>query len=206
MADAGALHAAARGIEAAWALWIIGWTLAGIGTKPVLRREGLASSLRHAIPLLAGLVLLLIRRDTWLGLQIAAAPAGDWLFHRFLPPGLGLLWLGAPLVLAGLLVTLWARLYLAGNWSGSVTLKREHRLIRSGPYRFVRHPIYTGLLIAMAGTACAIGEWRGVAAFVLVLIALRIKSRVEERVMVENFGPAYRRYQQEVRALVPFVF
>ena len=94
---------------------------------------------------------------------------------------------------------------LGRNWSGVVTVKQDHELIRSGPYRYVRHPIYTGLLIAFAGSAIARGEWRGILALAIVFAALWRKLRLEERWMIETFGDAYLRYRAEVRALIPFV-
>ncbi|MDE2515797.1 MAG: isoprenylcysteine carboxylmethyltransferase family protein [Rhodospirillales bacterium] len=206
MTRAETMRWAGEGIALAWAFWLLGWALAGLRTKPVLRRESHASTLIHAAPLLLGMALLLVDGNSRPGRVLAAWPATAWLFHRFIAPWPGLVLIGAPLVLAGLAVTLWARLHLGGNWSGSVTLKQSHSLIRSGPYRLARHPIYTGLLIAIAGTGFATGEGRGVAGFALILLAFRIKSRIEERVMLAHFGEAYRRYQAEVKALVPFLF
>jgi protein-S-isoprenylcysteine O-methyltransferase Ste14 len=69
----------------------------------------------------------------------------------------------------------------------------------------VRHPIYTGLLLAVAGTACAIGQMRGILALALTFFGLWYKSRIEERLMVETFGDAYRRYRETVKALIPYV-
>ena len=94
---------------------------------------------------------------------------------------------------------------LGRNWSGIVTVKQDHELVRSGPYRWVRHPIYTGLLIAFVGTAISRGEWRGVLAVLIVFAALWRKLQLEERWMIETFGDAYLRYRAEVRALIPFV-
>ena len=76
---------------------------------------------------------------------------------------------------------------------------------RSGPYRLVRHPIYTGLLLAFLGTAIAIGQWRGVLALLIVFVALWRKLRLEERWLGEIFGEAYARYRAEVAALIPFL-
>jgi protein-S-isoprenylcysteine O-methyltransferase Ste14 len=105
----------------------------------------------------------------------------------------------------GLLFTVWARIVLGRNWSGIVTVKQDHELVTAGPYRWVRHPIYTGLLIAFAGSAIARGEWRGVLAVVIVLAGLWRKLKLEERWMIETFGDAYLRYRAKVRALIPFV-
>jgi protein-S-isoprenylcysteine O-methyltransferase Ste14 len=125
--------------------------------------------------------------------------------HRFLPAS-DLLSIGAILlVAAGLLFAIWARVTLGRNWSGSVTVKEGHTLIRTGPYARIRHPIYTGILLAFVGTALAIGEWRGILAFLLVLLALIIKSCTEEDRMRATF-PDYDDYRRKTAALVPFVF
>jgi protein-S-isoprenylcysteine O-methyltransferase Ste14 len=99
----------------------------------------------------------------------------------------------------------WARVLLAGNWSGSVTLKHGHELVVDGPYRWVRHPIYTGLLVALAGTALALGEWRGLLAIAIAAAALWRKLQLEEALMRGQFGDAYVRYAEHVPPLIPFV-
>ena len=114
-------------------------------------------------------------------------------------------WGGAVLTLAGLLVTVWARVHLGRNWSGTITVKQDHELITSGPYRLVRRPIYSGLLLAFMGGALARGEWRGIVAVVLTFWAFWWKLRTEEQWMREQFGLAYEEYAHRVAALVPFV-
>ena len=118
----------------------------------------------------------------------------------------GLYLFGVALTAAGLLLTVWARIHLGRNWSGTVTIKEEHELVDDGPYRLVRHPIYTGLLVAFIGGALARNEWRGALAAVVVVIALWRKLRLEERWMTETFGETYRRYRDSVPALVPRLF
>jgi protein-S-isoprenylcysteine O-methyltransferase Ste14 len=86
-----------------------------------------------------------------------------------------------------------------------VTLKNDHSLVRTGPYKYVRHPIYSGILLALFGTAAIIGEWPSVIAFGLAVATLVYKSRIEERLMREKF-PEYEEYRRETAALVPFVF
>jgi len=124
---------------------------------------------------------------------------------RFVPSTPSLPWLGAALTLAGIAFAVWARVVLAGNWSGSVTLKRGHELVVQGPYRWVRHPIYTGLLTALIGTALARGEWRGLIAVAIAAASFWRKLRLEEALMGRQFGETYARYAERVRALVPFL-
>jgi protein-S-isoprenylcysteine O-methyltransferase Ste14 len=107
------------------------------------------------------------------------------------------------LTAAGLGIAVWARLYIGSNWSGSVTLKVGHQLMKSGPYRFVRHPIYSGLLLAIAGTALTNLRVRSVIGLVCLWVSFQIKSRIEERLMQQTFGPEYTAYKQETGALLP---
>ena len=123
---------------------------------------------------------------------------------KLLPPGRMTFIVGAVILVAGLGFAVWARIHLGQNWSATVTLKEGHRLIRTGPYRLVRHPIYTGIITGLAGTAMALGELRGVIAVVLLTLVYLFKSRREERFMVKEFGDEYVRYRREVGALVPF--
>ncbi len=113
---------------------------------------------------------------------------------------------GLSLVLLGIAFAIWARLHLGGNWSAAVTLKQNHTLIRRGPYTLVRHPIYTGLLVAMLGVALIVGEVRGLLGVGVLFLTFWLKSRMEERFMLERFGVDYRRYQQQVKSLIPYCF
>jgi protein-S-isoprenylcysteine O-methyltransferase Ste14 len=130
-----------------------------------------------------------------------AGPLGG----RLWPPNKIAYLIGAVILVAGLGFAVWARIHLGQNWSATVTLKEGHRLIRTGPYALVRHPIYTGVITGLAGTAIALGELRGVIAVVLLTVAFLFKSRREERFMVKEFRDEYVQYQREVGALVPFL-
>ena len=114
--------------------------------------------------------------------------------------------MGLALTIVGALFAVWARFYLGGNWSLTVTVKEGHTLIRGGPYAVVRHPIYSGLSLAVLGTALTVGEFRGLVAVGLVVFGLLHKSLVEERLMREEFGAEYERYCRDVKALIPFVW
>jgi protein-S-isoprenylcysteine O-methyltransferase len=113
---------------------------------------------------------------------------------------------GYGLLLAGMFFAGWARIFLGGNWSSNVTLKEDHTLVRSGPYRIVRHPIYTGLLVALLGTAIALGPLRCFLGVILAAVAWKIKSITEERFMVQQFGDQYTHYRMQVKALVPYIW
>jgi protein-S-isoprenylcysteine O-methyltransferase Ste14 len=177
-----------------WLAWLAYWLLAARNVKATRRRESLAS-------------LLLNRVFIWLAAALLAFPnlPVPWLNERFLPVTMAAYWVGFVMLAIGLSFTVWARVYLGRNWSGTVTLKQEHELVRTGPYHLVRHPIYSGLLLAILGTAIAIGEWRSLFAFVSVAVGFSFKMKVEERFMEETFLDEYRRYRAEVPALIPFV-
>jgi len=177
-----------------WLTWILYWWISARDVKTTRWREPLKSQLLHRAPLLIGALLFAVPR--WAPRALKA---------RFLPPG-NLPWLlGTILVAAGLGFSVWARRHLGRNWSAEVVVKEGHALVRTGPYRYLRHPIYTGLLVAFLGTAITIGEWRGLVASLVMLVSLGIKSRAEEARMRETF-PEYAQYQRESAAIVPFIW
>ncbi len=114
--------------------------------------------------------------------------------------------LGLVLTCTGTGFAIWARHELGQNWSGTVTIKAGHHLIETGPYALSRHPIYTGVLCALLGTAIALGEWRGLLAVAVMLLALARKVPLEERWLTEQFPGDYPLYHRRVKALVPFLF
>lgn len=113
--------------------------------------------------------------------------------------------IGAVVCVLGLYVTIWARRTLAGNWSSNVTFKQGHELVKAGPYRFVRHPIYTGLLVMCLGSAIEIGRLHCFLSLVVVGLGFWIKLKQEESLMLRHFPVEYPVYQKQVKALVPFV-
>ena len=176
-----------------WSGWGLYWMLAALRSKATRRREPLASRLAHLLPLAVGATLF-------------AWPARGWsaLAWQLWPPSLSTVWLGVALVVAGLAFAVWARVHLGGNWSGTVTVKQGHELIRSGPYAYVRHPIYTGLITALLGTAVASGTVRAAIGLAIIVASFVRKSRTEEDFMRETFPGEYPRYSAEVPALIPF--
>jgi protein-S-isoprenylcysteine O-methyltransferase Ste14 len=115
--------------------------------------------------------------------------------------------IGLVLDIAGVAFAIWARVTLGRNWSGTVIATQEgQELVRTGPYAIVRHPIYTGLLLAIAGTALTIGTLASYLGVVAGAVALLIRVGIEEKQMREQFGPAHEAYRQHTWKLIPFVW
>lgn len=177
---------------AIWMAYLVYWQIAAVNVKTTERLEpGISRALR-SILFLAAIVLLLDDHLSW-----------PWLYRNFIPVTLWSFYVGAAITIAGLLFAVWARVHIGTNWSRSVTIKRGHELVTSGPYAVVRHPIYTGILIGFLGTAIATTQYRGILAFLLVFLSLWYKLRLEERWMREQFGPAYNDYARRTSALFP---
>jgi protein-S-isoprenylcysteine O-methyltransferase Ste14 len=176
-----------------WLAWGAFWLISARDSKTTERRESAASRTFYSALLVGGLLLMLVPR-TWLG------PLGTGL----LPDSMLRMRLALMLLIAGLAFTVWARAHLGRNWSGTVTVKEDHELIRSGPYGLVRHPIYTGLLLAFAGTSIACGDTAAAIGLGLVLCSFLYKLRIEEGFMRARFPGTYASYAAEVPALVPF--
>jgi protein-S-isoprenylcysteine O-methyltransferase Ste14 len=104
---------------------------------------------------------------------------------------------------AGLGIAAWARVHLGKNWSDKVVIQASHQLIRTGPYTHLRHPIYSGVLLGVLGTAAVVGERRGAIAFLLLLTNYAIKARKEDRLLAKNFGDDFVLHQKRAGFLLP---
>jgi len=122
---------------------------------------------------------------------------------RFVPEEAWIGWVGVVLTWIGVAISIWARTCLGVYWSARVTLKEGHQLIRSGPYAYVRHPIYTGMLLGAGGTALVGCEWRGILAVALLLAAHSRKALREEGLLAKEFGEQYSAYRRSTGFLVP---
>lgn len=184
-------------IEAAWAVFLVYWGANARWVKRPARSEPWGPHLfRYWLPL--ALAALLLR-------PVRSHPS-SLLHWRFTPEATWIAMLGLAMTWAGVLFACRARGVLGANWSSEVQIKQGHQLVVRGPYRLVRHPIYTGLLSALLGSAFALGELRGLFAFAIVATSFVAKLRLEERWMRERFGSAYDDYARQVKALVPGVF
>jgi protein-S-isoprenylcysteine O-methyltransferase Ste14 len=131
--------------------------------------------------------------------------APDLTTLRVLPDILPVAIAGLAVTAAGITFAVWARLHLGKNWSAQPAVREHHTLIRTGPYAIVRHPIYTGILTGILGTAIASGTAFAFITLGVVIIVLIVKLRIEEQFMIGEFGEEYERYRHEVKALVPWV-
>ena len=113
--------------------------------------------------------------------------------------------LGLTLLIVGAITTLWARIALARNWSGAVALQEDHELIVRGPYRFVRHPIYSGFLLMVLGTVLAQGRAQAFAALIILFVTHLWKLRAEETLLAQHFPQSYPAYKARTKALIPFL-
>jgi len=182
-------------IPVMWLALFIYWWFGAGRLKAVERRESRVQRASHLVPmLLAALLFILPGRD----LGMLAAP--------FMERTLTSYSIGVVLVVLGCGLAILARRHLGANWSAAVTLKHDHSLVQSGPYRYLRHPIYTGLVLAFAGNALALGEWRGLLALLMVCVSLVFKLRREERWMLEHFGTTYADYRRRSWALLPWIY
>lgn len=181
-------------IPALWVAWCLCWLAAAPFAKATRWRETIGARLIDRVPL--ALCAILFAAPRLLPRALSA---------RFAPEGAALPLLGTALVAAGLGFAVWARWHIGRNWSGYVGLKEGHTLVCSGPYRLVRHPIYTGLLLALFGTALAIGQWRGLLAVLCALLTILRRIGVEERRMRQTFAE-YEEYRRTTPALIPRPF
>jgi len=179
-----------------YALWIVlltVWAIGALQASPAIRRQPMDSRAGHGLLLVAASLLMWRRPFGLLG----------W---RFVPHTELIGWIGVGVAVVGIALAIAARVFLGRNWSGVVTVKKDHELIRRGPYAMVRHPIYSGILVGLLGTAIVLGEVRALIGVAVFAVAFRVKSLVEEQFMEEEFGREYREYKGRVKALVPLVW
>lgn len=185
----------AQTLQWLWAAWMLYWFVNSLNVRRTVRREPTFRRWSTILVMITAAVLL-----GYTGLQLGI------LEHRFVPDSDEIRAVGLLLTVAGLGITVWARVHLGQFWSARVTLKEGHELIQSGPYALVRHPIYSGILLAVFGSALFIGEWRALLGVCLVWVAHTLKARREEKLLSEQFGEAFVKYRQRTGALLPRLF
>ncbi|MDW6021383.1 isoprenylcysteine carboxylmethyltransferase family protein [Mesorhizobium sp. BAC0120] len=176
-----------------WIAFAVTWAVAALWAARAEKSAGLSVEAPYRITMLAGAALLAVpahRYQGWMRLwQVNAAEA----------------WACVGLMAAGLALAWWARLHLGRLWSGKITKKAEHRIVETGPYAIVRHPIYTGLVVAILATMLAKGTLPGIAGAALITTGIYMKARLEERFLRAELGAdAYDAYSRRVPMLIPF--
>ena len=192
MFDPGWQESPANWIGIVWSVWALSWFAAAIWSRQTAARASFAQEAPYRIISIVGIILLF-----------------GFIDFRSLPYGWdvseSVMWVLLALVAAGFVFAWWARLHLGTLWSGTITRKQGHRIVDTGPYALVRHPICTGLLLSGFATAIARGRWEALIGAFLFALGCWIKARQEERFLSEELGPEYATYRKRVPMLVPFV-
>ena len=185
-----------------WVAWIIYWVVgeplyqyAKHRSKAVLNWGRTRSNILSYVLLMASFGIL----------QISFTGQLAFLGEGFLSDEVGVSLIGFLLAVAGLAFSVWARLYLGSNWSPIATLKKDQILVTSGPYGIVRHPIYSGLIVAIIGTALAFGGYRVIISILCVFLFAWVRITEEEKLMSKQFGKEYAEYKKKVKAIIPGV-
>jgi protein-S-isoprenylcysteine O-methyltransferase Ste14 len=177
-----------------WIAWVASWIAASFWSGRTAKRVTKSETWIYRIIIFAGALLI----APWTARALGESPI--WQIGDYGACAL------VGVMLVGLALTWWARMQLGRLWSSAITRKEEHRLVETGPYAFVRHPIYTGLIIALLATAAIEATLLALLGAVLIAIGLWVKARTEERFLLAELGPdAYESYRSRVPMLIPFV-
>ena len=182
-------------LELIWIAWLISWIAASFWSTSMRKRAAAHETWTYRAAMIAGSILLV----PWIAPPLLGEKAMWEISYG------GALALAAVMV-AGLLLTWWARIYLGPLWSSVITRKKDHSVVDTGPYAFVRHPIYAGLVIALLATAAAEGRATALIGVAFVIFGLRLKAHTEERFLMAELGvEVYGSYCRRVSMLIPFL-
>jgi protein-S-isoprenylcysteine O-methyltransferase Ste14 len=173
-----------------WTLLMLVWLALWFGMKRAKKRETRWERLQHVVPVLLAFWLLFGNQSKVLDM-------------RLFPETPVSLWVGVLVTALGVGISIWARVSLGANWSGTVTLKKDHELIRKGLYRWIRHPIYTGMLVGFAGTELIKGHASGVLGIALLWLSFYIKARREENFLRQEFGEGFEEHARQTGMFLP---
>jgi protein-S-isoprenylcysteine O-methyltransferase Ste14 len=179
-------------IQFLWMIFVLYWLVSALQRKKTKQRESWGQRLLYVVPLVIAL-----------GYLFRPTSSYGWLSRRFVPDTAAIQIAAVSLTAAGVAISCWARYHLGTNWSGAVTLKEGHELIRTGPYRAIRHPIYTGILLALFGAALAIGEVRGLLGVAVAWLSFYIKASREESFLSKEFGPGFIEHHRQTGMFLP---
>ncbi|HTS34366.1 MAG TPA: isoprenylcysteine carboxylmethyltransferase family protein [Candidatus Solibacter sp.] len=178
--------------EIPWMAFAAYWAIGALKTRATVRREPFFA--RYGVMLIEVIgFTLLFNRDADVGV----------LSRHIFPPSDRAAMTGIVLTWAGIALAMWARFHLGQYWSGRITLKEGHQLIRTGPYARLRHPIYTGLVLAAIGSALVINHWRCAVGVAVIMIGFVIKAKREEALLAGQFGEAFQEHIRHTGFLLP---
>jgi protein-S-isoprenylcysteine O-methyltransferase Ste14 len=181
-------------LELIWIAWLISWIVASFWSSPMQKRVATSETWTYRAAIITGSILLM----PWTAGLLAERRIWDVDYKGA--------YALAGVMLAGLLLTWWARLHLGRLWSSAITRKKDHRIIDTGPYALVRHPIYSGLITALLATSAVEATVTALLGVVLIAFGLWLKARSEECFLAAELGQeAYRGYCRRVPMLVPFL-
>ena len=184
-----------RAFPLVWGAWGLFWLAMARWSAPSAERQPPTMRLAHLSFVLVGGALFFVTPSP-----------GSRLARELLGIGLGTAVTGLALTIIGLGLASWARLILGRMWSGGVTLKERHVIVDRGPYALARHPIYTGILLALLGSALARDTVAAYLGFGITALGLVLKFRQEEHLLLGHFGAAYEEYRGRVKGLIPLVW
>jgi protein-S-isoprenylcysteine O-methyltransferase Ste14 len=179
-------------IAGPWIVFAAYWTVGALKTRRTISQESFAS--RYGVLFLEvlgfGMLFTGVARIGILGQSVVPQT------YAGAATGVALTWIG-------IAIAVWARWHLGQYWSARITLKEDHKIIRTGPYAYFRHPIYSGLDLAALGGAVAIDEWRCVVAVGVIVLGYWIKAKREESMLVRQFGEVFDEHRRHTGFLIP---
>ena len=183
-------------ITVCWLIFFIFWLITAFSTKKTIKKQSIKSRVFYKISVIIAYFFILEGiNNKQLG----------YLNFSVIPSVTFTITLGLIITILGLVIAIWARVSLGTNWSGNITFKENHKLVKKGPYKFVRHPIYTGILLMSLGTVISIGTLASVIGLAILFISFWIKLKQEEKLMIEHFKKDYIYYKKATRALIPYL-
>jgi protein-S-isoprenylcysteine O-methyltransferase Ste14 len=188
-----------------WLFWAATWIIAALWANRTVRRPGISREWFYRLITLAGFVLLLGAVFRFHDNEFSVLPIPGVLGTRYWTTPLSVDWAMVGVATLGFLFAWWARIHLGRLWSGRITRKEGHRVIDTGPYAIVRHPIYTGILTAAIATTVVSASLHAILGTLLLIVGYWIKARIEEKFLSAELGPQdYDAYRRRVPMLVPF--
>lgn len=185
-------------ISCIWSLFWGYWILAAIKTRSNVKKEASGQrSMQRALHVIFVVISYIITffqfKDTFL--ENSIMPNYEYVEY-----------IGLAILVFSLLFAIWARIELGRNWSGAIQKVEGQRLVRSGPYKYIRNPIYTGVVFGFLGTFITFGNLASLIGFCMILIIYIIKITREQKFLIMEFGEEYKKYIKESWALIPYIF